>query len=149
MQYLKQEEMRRNIVTQIGYIERAQQKRHYLNSIQVNTITDSYFMIDDGDESKTMTKAGLYQLEHDCLGECRKYMPPWLKMLTVILMLLLQLLVIVYITIIGGQFTTTELQEWMCYFLLAVAMFGLLLEPLRACLIAVFMRNLQQTLWPK
>lgn len=139
----------RSIVTQNGYIEQAQCKRNYLNNVQVNTITDAYYMIDEGDESQTLTKAGLYQLEYDCLGEDRKYLPPWLKMLTVMLILVLQVLVIVYITIIGGQFTTTELQEWMCYFLMAVAIFGLLLEPLRACLIAVFMRNLHKKLWPK
>lgn len=126
------------MATQMGYIERAKHKREYFNTVEINNIIDSYFMLDEGDDSQTLTKAGLYQLEHDCIGEDQKPLPPWVKTLTVTLMLIALVLIVVYITVIGGQFSTTELQEWMCYFLLAVAMFGLVLEQFRAYAVSVY-----------
>ncbi|XP_053372878.1 uncharacterized protein LOC123561647 [Mercenaria mercenaria] len=149
LEYLKHGELMRNMVTQMGYIERAKTKREYFSSIQISNIIDSYFMIDEGDDSKTLTKAGLYQLEHDCTGEDRKPLGSWVKTVAVMFMLLLQIFIVVYITMIGGQFSTTELQEWMCYYLLAVAVFGFVLEPFRACIVAFYMRKLQQKMWPK
>lgn len=148
MEYVKHGEVMRNMVTQIGYIERAKSKRDYISSIQINNIIDSYFMLDEGDDSKTLTKSGLYQLEYDFTGENKKPLGPWVKVVLLMMMLLLLIFIVVYITMIGGQFTTTELQEWMCYFLLAVGVFGLVFEPIRAYTVALYVRRLHQKMWP-
>lgn len=138
----------RHFATQIAYIERSKSKREHICAAQINNMVDSYYMIEEGDDSQILTEPGLYQLEHDCVGESKKPLPPLVKSVTIVVMAVLFFLIVLYTTLIGGQFTTIDLQEWMCYYLMAIGIYGMLCEPLRACFLGWYMDRYNKQICP-
>jgi len=121
------------------YLERSRRKLDYIVSVHSYNVIDSFYMIEEGDDSHILTKAGLYQLEYDCMNESEKPIPYCVKTFSLYLMKLVIVLSMVYVTLIGGQLSTIQIQEWVCYYLGSLAMFGFVLEPIRAVIIAWLM----------
>lgn len=124
--------------TQRKHIQHSREKIDHTMTVHRYNVVDSYYMIEEGDDSQVLTKAGLYQLEHDCMGESRKPVPVCVKTLLLFVMKLIIVLSMLYVTLVGGQLMTVQLQEWVCYYLASVALFGLVLEPVRAAIVGWF-----------
>lgn len=124
--------------TQRRHIKRSREKIDHCVTVHRHNVVDFYYMIEEGDDSQVLTKSGLYQLEHDCMGESRKPVPVCVKSLLLFVMKLIIVLSMLYVTLVGGQLTTVQLQEWVCYYLASVALFGLVLEPIRAAIVGWF-----------
>ena len=105
-------------------------------NVILHNIIDSYYIIEEGDDSHTFTEAGLYQIEHDVTGESRKRYPPFLKEIVMFCLLMVILLSFAVVTLIGCQLDTTQNQEYLCYYLASVFIFAAVFEPVRALAIA-------------
>ncbi|XP_052285210.1 uncharacterized protein LOC127881401 isoform X48 [Dreissena polymorpha] len=147
MVFVKNEEIMHSVATQGCYIQRRLEELNYIHQVHISNIMDSYYMLEEGDDSQTLTRAGLYQLEHDCTGEARKPLRGFVKSLILLLLFAWIVLCTVYVTVIGAQLGDKELQEWMCYFLASLLEFALVLEPLRAVLVSLYVKSLHWKLW--
>ncbi|KAL4228755.1 hypothetical protein ACF0H5_011798 [Mactra antiquata] len=144
LELLKLEEDVRSEVTMVRYYKKCQEEREVICRSQLNHIIDRYHVLNEGEE--LLTSSGLYQLEHDCMYEDTKTLPPIVKTFTVAFIVLFLILIIVYVTMIGGQFSITDLQEWVCYYMFSIVIFGFLVEPFRACVVGLYMDTFEEKL---
>ena len=136
--FVRREEILHNRFTLQHYLEKSERRRQRACSLNYQQLLDSYYIVEEDEDYPSHTKESLYQLEHDFMGETSKPFPGVIKTILVWIMVIMILFSLVYVGLVAGQLSTTETQEWICYYLLSLAEFGFLLEPLRAILIGYF-----------
>ena len=122
------------------YHEKSERKRQRACSLNYQRLLDSYYIIEENDNNPSHTKESLFQLEHDFMRESAKPLPRVVKTVLVWIMILMILFSFVYIGLVAGQLSTTETQEWICYYLLSLVEFGFVLEPIRALLLGCIVK---------
>ena len=133
--YIQKEELLHNRYTLKRYIEKSEKKRQRVCSLNYQHVLDSFYIIEEDEDNPAHTKESLYQLEHDFMEETNKPLPGVVKTLLIWIMMIMIGFNLLYVGLVAGQLSTTETQEWICYYLLSVIEFALLLEPIRAILI--------------
>ncbi|XP_052805902.1 uncharacterized protein LOC128235190 isoform X2 [Mya arenaria] len=149
VQFILGEEVIHSQVTQLNYLERCKETLDFLQKQHLANVVDSYFMLEEGDDSHTLLKAGLYQLEHDCMGEDRKPLPGFVKSLSIFVMLFVMLFSVIYVSVAVGQLSTVDLQEYLCYYAMAVGIYGFGLETVRGVLVSLYVSWLYERLWKR
>ena len=122
------------------YLEKSERKRQKACSLNYQRLLDSYYVIEENENNPSHTKESLYQLEHDFMGETVKPLPRVVKTVLIWIMVLMILFSFVYVGLVAGQLSTTETQEWICYYLLSLAEFGFVLEPIRALIVGCIIK---------
>ena len=122
------------------YLEKSERKRQKACSLNYQRLLDSYYVIEENENNPSHTKESLYQLEHDFMGESGKPLPRVVKTILIWIMVLMILFSFVYVGLVAGQLSTTETQEWICYYLLSLAEFGFVLEPVRALIVGCIIK---------
>ena len=133
--YIKKEEILRGQCTLQHYLEKSQRKRQRACSLNYQRLLDSYYIIEADENNPSQTKESLFQLEHDFMRESAKPLPWVAKTVLIWVMVIMILFSFVYVGLVAGQLSTTETQEWICYYLLSLAEFGFVLDPVRALLV--------------
>ena len=139
--YIRREERLQTRTALKRYLEKNERKRHNVCSLNYQRLVDSYYIVDEDENNPSHTKESLYQLEHDFMQETNKPFSGVVKTILVFLMIIWILCCLVYVGLVAGQLSTSETQEWICYYLLSLAEFGFVLEPLRAFLIGCCMKR--------
>lgn len=137
---MKREEILRDRTALQHYLKKSERKRQRACALNYQRLLDSYYIIEEEENNPSHTKESLYQLEYDLMGETVKPLPRFTKKVVICIMVVMILFSFIYVGLVAGQLTTTETQEWICYYLLSVAAFGFVLEPVRAILVGLLVK---------
>ncbi|OWF35340.1 hypothetical protein KP79_PYT03908 [Mizuhopecten yessoensis] len=112
-----------------NYLNRYQRKHNKFAAITLQHVLDSYYDKDPQMLDTTLTNETLQQLEWHVLHENTKVIPNIIGRVLTFVLFCLAVFGLVYVSIIGGSLTVTQIQEWMSCFCISIAIYGFVLEP--------------------
>ncbi|XP_060077175.1 uncharacterized protein LOC132556749 [Ylistrum balloti] len=116
-------------LVQANFRDRYKRKHNNFALITLQHVLDSYSEKDPDMLDTTLTNDNLQQLEWNILQENTKMIPSCFGRLTTFVLFCLTVFCLVYVTLIGGSLTVTQIQEWMSCFCIGVALYGFVIEP--------------------